>query len=231
MTNSTNQTKIKIDTIQTRKQIGFTSKEGWINSKAQFTDETLKIHGHPVMEGWEDGYMDKLAEIATSQKGTVLEIGYGMGISSRKIQSRPNIDSHLVIECHPDVVAKATRDFREEISKQRINFMQGFWEDITPLLKDASFDGILFDTYPLSEEEIHGNHFWFFNEAYRLLRKGGVLTYYSDEVSDLSKEHTAKLVSAGFDANNIDFEVVNVKPPEDCEYWQYDTIVAPIVTK
>ncbi len=229
MTNS-NQTKTKIDTVETRKEIGFPTKEGWIDSPAEFVDGELKIAGHPVMEDWEMNYMSRLAAICTKNGGRVLEVGYGLGLSASEIQKH-NIDQHVIIECHPDVVKRSMDDLRDPISEQKANVLQGFWEDITPLLQDESFDGILFDTYPLTEEEIHGNHFWFFEEAYRLLKKGGVLTYYSDEVSTLADKHCEKLMEAGFTKDGVDIEVVKVNPPEDCEYWQHDTIVAPIVTK
>jgi guanidinoacetate N-methyltransferase len=153
-----------------------------------------------------------------------------MGLSAKAIQER-GIDSHFVVECHPDVVKKAVEDFREEISSSRMHILSGFWQDVTPRLQSGSFDGILFDTYPLKEEEIHGNHFWFFEEAYRLLKPGGVLTYYSDEVNSFSEKHLEKLIEAGFRKDNIGFDVCDVIPPADCEYWQANTILAPKVYK
>ncbi len=219
------------DTTKTRENIGFLEKrEDWAKQPAIFTAHTLKINGHPVMEDWEDGYMKKLAEIATSQGGRILELGYGLGLSSKAIQAR-TIENHFVIECHPDVIMKCIQDCREAIEKNRLHILSGFWQDVTPMLKDESSTGILFDTYPLTKEEIHKNHFWFFKEAYRLLEPGGVLTYYSDEAENISPEHMEKLKEAGFKGENISFEIVEVDPPADCDYWTAKTIVAPIVRK
>lgn len=218
-------------TFNTRIKIGFPKKrENWIKVPAFFTKHTLRIAGHPVMEDWETGYMKKLAKIASSRGGKVLEVGYGMGISANAIQSQ-GIKNHYVIECHPDVVAKSVKDFHDAIAKNTFHVLSGFWEDITPLLADETFDGILFDTYPLSEEEIHSNHFWFFKEAFRLLKPGGVLTYYSDEATNFSAKHLAKLKSARFKSENIGFEICKVNPPKDCEYWQAKTLLAPIIKK
>jgi len=218
-----------IDTNQTRIEIGFPTKEGWVESPALYTDRSLRIAGHPVMESWESGYMTMLAEISTRNGGKVLEVGYGMGISARAIQATHRAQSHVVIEAHPGVAKRMLEDFSSRIEERHIHLLTGFWQDITPLLADESFEGILFDTYPLTQEEIHANHFWFFKEAHRLLKPGGILTYYSDEVNDFSAKHLAKLHEAGF--SDIGGQVCAVKPPKHCEYWQDDTSLAPIVRK
>lgn len=220
-----------IDTHKSRVEIGFLDDEAkWINQPALYTEHSLRIAGHPVMEDWEQGYMEALAQVATSKDGKVLELGYGMGLSAHAIQTH-NIDSHFIIEANVDVAAKALKDLKEPLDANRVHVLTGLWEDVTPSLQSESFDGILFDTYPLTEEQIHSNHFWFFKEAFRLLKPGGVLTYYSDEVDSFAEKHMLKLVEAGFKSENIRSEVCQVQPPADCEYWQHNTILVPIVTK
>jgi len=218
-------------TIQTRKDIGFLEdRKDWSKEKAVFDEHTLRIAGHPVMEDWELGYMQRLAEVASQNGGRVLELGYGLGLSAQAIQDQ-GIKDHYVIECHPDVIARCAKDKHDAIGKNTLHILSGYWEDITPLLADETFDGILFDTYPLSEEEVHANHFWFFKEAYRLLKTGGTFTYYSDEASNFSDKHMAKLLEAGFEKEKINFELCTVNPPEDCEYWKDKTLLVPIITK
>jgi len=204
--------------------------EHWGQAPAVYDEHTLKILGHEVMEDWEQPYMERLGAVATQNGGAVLELGYGMGISAAVIQSR-DIDSHTIIEAHPDVITKCVVDNRAAFSEGRMHLFTGFWQDVTPMMASEKFDGILFDTYPIKEEEMIGPHMFFFDEAHRLLKPGGVLTYYSDEATHLKDAHVERLVNAGFDKKGIDFEVCDVVPPKDCEYWKDTTIVVPIVRK
>lgn len=213
-------------TVDTRKAIGFDERDTWRDASATFTDHTLTIQGHPVMEDWEDDYMKRLAAIAAQAGGTVLEVGFGMGISAQYIQAHP-IDRHIIIEANWDVYTHLTA-FAKTAAKP-VSPLFGFWEDTTSLLPDGSVCGILFDTYPLTERDIHANHFPFFSEAYRLLAPGGVLTYYSDEIDRFSPEHRALLAETGF--TDIQAEICPVTPPSDCAYWKSATILAPIVRK
>ncbi len=218
-----------LDTVQSRLDIGFGTREEWCKSAAEFTDDTLRIAGHPVMERWESSYMGRLASIASVSGGRVLEVGYGMGISASALLQDENVKSYTVIECHPGVGARALARLTDEIASARARVMIGFWEEVTPLLGDESFDGILFDTYPLTATDIHQNHYAFFPEAFRLLRSGGVLTYYSDEAQQFSPEHAARLRESGF--ADVNFEVCDIDTPADCEYWRFDTMIAPMVRK
>ena len=221
----------KLDTVKTRLEIGFPGKmEDFAKAPAIYDKHTLHILDHPVMEDWEKPYMERLADIATENGGDVLEVGYGMGISARAIQSHP-IKSHSIIECNLGVAAKCLEEFPDAIASGKIKVLNGFWQKITPILGSETFDGILFDTYPLTDKEIHSNHFPFFVEAHRLLKPGGVLTYYSDESEKFSESHLATLFKAGFKKEDISSEICPVEPPEDCQYWQDKTIMVPIVRK
>lgn len=218
-------------TVLTRERIGFPdNRSAWLEAAAVYDDHSLRIAGHPIMESWEAEYMTRLAEVAASRGGHVLEVGYGLGLSAAAIQKHP-IQTQCLIEFHPQVVARCIEENAEAITANRLHILTGFWEDITPLLRSGLFDGILFDTYPLNAEQIHSNHFWFFEEAFRLLKPGGTLTYYSDEPRCFSPGHLDRLRAAGFLAENIRGEICPVHPPEDCEYWQEKTLLIPIITK
>lgn len=204
-------------------------KKEWLKNKAVYTEESLLIKGWQVMQYWEDKYMKDLAEIATSKGGKILELGFGLGISSGYIQNSKDIIDHTVIEAHPEVVKKAFEMFNGQLVSGRMQILQGFWENVSPLLKDCLFDGILFDTSPLDQETVFFHYFPFFKEAYRLLKKGGIFTYFSDEPNEISPRHLNLLRKAGFE--KIDYRLCKVKPPKTCRYWNSNTIVSPIIYK
>jgi guanidinoacetate N-methyltransferase len=200
----------------------------WKKASARFTKEKLEVLGFAVMESWETPYMKDLADIATIKGGTILEIGFGLGISAALVQSH-NIEKHIIVEANA-AVAKAARAFARK-SRRKIRVVEALWQDAVREFPDASIDGILFDSYPLNSEEVYGNHFAFFPEAYRLLREDGVFTYYSDEEKVISERHLKQLQKAGFNKRRILARLSHVSPPPNCEYWKARTIVAPIVFK
>lgn len=203
--------------------------DDWLKNKAKYTNDTLLIKGHQVMQSWEVPYMEDLSDIVASNGGHILELGFGMGISAGFIQNSKKIAKHTIIEAHPDVVKHAFSLFPEQFKSGRLNILQGFWEDVTPLLREKSFDGILFDTSPLDQETVFFHYFPFFQEGYRLLKDNGVFTYFSDEPKEISPKHIDLLKKAGF--KKINYRICNVKPPKTCRYWPYSTIVSPIIHK
>lgn len=205
------------------------TKQEWISTKPEFKKKELLIKSYQVMQRWEDNYMKSLAAIATSQGGSVLEVGFGMGISAGYIEKSKKIKLHTVIECHPAVINTAQKMFRKQVRQGRMKILKGFWEEVTRKIPAKSFDGILFDSCPLGSGVEFFQFFPFFKAAYRLLKDDGIFTYFSDEPLEISRRHLIELHKAGF--KNIKYKLCRVCPPRGCEYWTHNTIVVPMISK
>ncbi|MEI6191384.1 MAG: hypothetical protein WCP24_03420 [bacterium] len=220
-----------INTIKARLKLAFPNRDEWKKLPAIFTGKSLLIAGHQVMQKWESNYMKSLAAIAVRNGGRVLEVGYGMGISARFIDSlgRNKVTQHYIIEAHPDIANLARKNYEKEIKLGKVVICEGFWEDVVDSFENDFFEGILFDTYPLTPDELHKNHYNFFKTANRILKKDGVLTYYSDESEGFSDDHIKKLMEVGF--KEYSFKACKVSPPKDCIYWDKKVLIAPMVVK
>lgn len=210
------------------KTIGSDIQSQWREAPASFTEDKLEILGHPVMEEWERPYMQELARIAASKGGRVLEIGFGMAISATYLHQYP-LEEHLIIEANKDVFEKIN-SFAQTVP-HKVTPLLGFWQDLMPTLPDNSIDGILFDPYPMNAEDFSLLilAIAFFPHAYRVLKPGGVLTYYSAEYETFSPQHQAALIETGF--TQISGTIVPVDTPPDCRYWKHPTFLAPIIVK
>ncbi|MCX6742776.1 MAG: hypothetical protein NT116_00900 [Candidatus Parcubacteria bacterium] len=204
-------------------------KKNWVNCPANFSKEELLINNYQVMQRWEENYMKELVDVATRNSGKILEVGFGMGISAGYIQKSNKFSTHTIIEAHPGVISYAANKYKDEIAKGKMILINGFWENVVDMLKEDYYDGILFDTGPIDRETFFYHFFPFFKHAYKLLKKGGMFSYFSDEAVEFSIEHMEKLKEAGF--VNIDSKICKINPPKDCRYWTNNTILIPIIYK
>src|SRR5262249_15037208 len=164
----------------------------WRGSAAHYDDSQLTIEDQQVMQNWERPLMKAMANVVTETHGDVLEVGFGMGISATYIQER-GVRSHSIIECN-EMVVQQFNDWKSQYPECDIRVIQGKWQDVVGEL--GQYDGVFFDTYPLSEEEfktyvIDSITFAesFFPVAAAALRKGGVFSYYTNEIDSFSRRH------------------------------------------
>jgi guanidinoacetate N-methyltransferase len=201
------------------------NKEDWKGFEVNQNEKELLIGNWQVMQIWERPLMKFLAKEVAWNHGNILEIGFGMGISAEEI-IKNGCKSYTVIEAHPTIANNA----RNWAKKQRtqIKIIEGFWQEIVPTIK-TKFDGILFDTFPINSKEKFSNHFPFIPVAPKLLKKNGVLTFFSDEKIPFRSKHLT-LIFENFD----EVKLVNIKglnPPKHCEYWRENYMIIPVCKK
>jgi len=163
-----------------------------------FDREQANLADQDIMEDWQIPVMEKMANIAAKSGGDILEIGMGRAIASDFIQKHKPL-SHTIVECN-DTIAAGFSDWSSNYPESSVHLLHGKWQDkISQLDK---YDGILFHTYPLNEDEfvenvVHASTFseHFFDTASRVLKPGGSFTYLTNENDSLSRMHQRKLLS------------------------------------
>lgn len=194
--------------------------DDWSGARERIDEDELLIAGQEVMQAWERPLMHRMAAIAARGHGDVLELGFGMGISATALLAQ-GVRSYTVVEYNADVAVRA-REWAARHPEETITVVEGRWQDRIDEL--GLFDGIFFDTYPTSEEEalqhnvedtFYAEHFVPHGAAH--LRPGGVLTYYTNEVDSLSREHQ-RILLRHFDTVEVGV-VEGLLPPADCTYW------------
>ncbi|HEU4509188.1 MAG TPA: amino acid adenylation domain-containing protein [Pyrinomonadaceae bacterium] len=200
----------------------------WGSHHAEYDDHNLFIAGQQVMQDWELPLMDAMAKVVTESHGDILEAGFGMALSATCIQ-KYGVRSYTIMEANDEVV-KRFHEWKKQFPGRDIRLLHGRWHDTHHQVPDESMDGVFFDTVPTFEDEylreVIDNIVMaedFFPVAARVLRPGGIFTWYTNEIDTLSRRHQ-RLIQKYFRS----FEVTVCRPlypPEDCHYWFADSMV------
>lgn len=194
----------------------------WRATPLTYDADGLLVGGLQVMQHWEQPLMKRLAQYATRNRGRVLEIGFGLGISAQEIMTS-GCNEYVVVEAHPEI-AKQARAWGER-QPVRVTVIEDFWQNVVRDL--GRFDGILFDTYPINDDPRSNNYHRFLPVAHNLLAPNGGITYYTEDTREFRAEHIALLLRH-FEL--IEFSVVNdLAPPPTCRYWKHDHMIVPYV--
>ena len=169
---------------------------------SEFADRTnFALSDDEIMEDWQIPVMRRMAQ-SIGSSGHLLEVGFGRGIAADYLQEfRPA--RHTIIECNESVVQRF-ETWKTRYPDRDIQLLFGRWQDVADELE--SYDGILFHTYPLDQDELIAHLANcvtfaqpFFSVASRHLNPGGRFAYFTNEVDSLSRAHQ-RLLHGNFDS-------------------------------
>lgn len=186
-----------------------------------------ELEAQEIMEDWQIPLMKAMAKAIAEAGGDILEIGFGRGISAEMIMDY-SINSYTAIECNDDVVKTYFKPFKNKHTNKKVSLVHGLWQDTIDSV--GEFDGILFHTYPLNDDEYmqyvnasitFAEHF--FEHASKHLKLGGSFTYFSNEIDSLSREHQQALLKhfSSFNISKIPLEM----PNDVMDTWWANSIV------
>ena len=178
----------------------------YISSSLVFESDKIIINelGDEVMMDWEDSLMSASADYVANEGGDILEIGFGMGISANYIQSH-SIDSHTIVENHPEIIPKAVEWAN---GKSNVTIISQSWYDVKDSL--GTFDGIFYDAY--GDDNMNN----FSSSLSDWTRAGTKVTWWNNETSETNFHNIS----------NVTYQSISVNPPENT-YFNSTTYYLP----
>ena len=189
------------------------------DNKLQFLEDRI-ISGKDdiIMMSWERPLMERHAEAVCQNGGNILEIGFGMGISAQYIQEQ-DIDSHTIIEIHPEIAKKARKWARD---KENVEILEADWYDIKDSLK--TYDGIFYD----AEYDSHKGEFY--DLVKKVLKDDGVFTFFNPQGDNVNQRNKQRQWYRNYHSIKeiIRYELIDIDPPKN-PYLKSDIYYLPIV--
>ena len=180
----------------------------YISSSLVFESDKITISGsdfaNEVMMDWEDDLMSASAAYVTEGGGDILEIGFGMGISAGYMHSH-SIDSHTIVENHPEIIPKAVE---WASGKSNVTIISQSWYDVRNSL--GTFDGVFYDTYG-DDDMVH-----FSSSLSGLTKNGTKVTWWNNNPNETNY----------YNIPNVTYQSIDVNPAEN-DYFNSTTYYLP----
>jgi protein arginine N-methyltransferase 2 len=172
-------------------------------NKIYYYDKNFDLN-FEVMMDWEDPLMSASAAYVCQNGGDILEIGFGMGISAGYIQSH-SINSHTIIENHPDIIPRAQA---WASGKSNITIITGSWYNVKDNL--STYDGLFYDTFGDNDMQ------YFSSSLSSLVKSGGIATWWNNNTNQ----------SNYYNIPNVTYDQYSVNPPSN-NYFNHTTYYLP----
>ena len=173
------------------------------SDKIYHTDETFGSD-REVMMDWENPLMSASSAYVCQEGGDILEIGFGMGISAGYMHSH-SINSHTIIENHPQIIPKAQE---WASSKSNVTIITGNWYDVKDSL--STYDGIFYDTFG----DTSMNHFS--SSLNNLTKPGTKVTWWNNNPNETNF----------YNIPDVAYQTLNINPPTN-SYFNSTTYYLP----
>jgi len=199
----------------------------YFEQKLKYSNDVLLDENNKnVMMEWERPVMGQAAYYLCKNGGDVLNVGFGMGIIDSYIQQYP-INTHTIIEGHPDVQKKMIADGWDK--KPNVILIFDKWQNVVDKL--PKYDGIYFDTW-------EDNQIPFDEIVPNILKPEGIYSFFNnptsaDEIFTYPYSPLQKVIQSPvpefyykgpaiperFDKFDINFSFVKVDPPRSNGYF------------
>ncbi|KAJ2723304.1 hypothetical protein GGI07_002732 [Coemansia sp. Benny D115] len=126
---------------------GKAANEDYLSQPVEYSgDSLIDAEKNGVMMSWETPLMELHAKtICAKPGGTVLNVGFGMGIIDGALQEL-GPGKHVIVEAHPDVYQHMKNKGWDK--KPNVHILFGRWQDkIDEVRALGPYDGIFFDTF------------------------------------------------------------------------------------
>jgi len=116
------------------------------NNTLEIHDKEIHIVDTPsikIMESCFKYVMEEHAKIISKDNIDIIEIGFGMGFFANYIQDNYNVNTHTIVEIHPQII-KIIKKWKED--KPNVILIEGDWFDNQDEIKKRKYDFIYYDS-------------------------------------------------------------------------------------